>query len=254
MALFFFILFLTGCATSPTGRKQLKLLGSSQMDAMGSQSFTELKKKQRISYNSQYNKLTLCLSRRLLKAAGEDSGAWEVVVFEDASPNAFALPGKKIGVHTGMIRLAENEAQLAAVIGHEIGHVLSEHGNERVSQGLAAQGLILGASLALSEPTTKNQILLGAIGLGAQFGVLMPYSRKHEEEADKLGVQYMAKAGFDPQEASRLWMVMEKASGSSIPEILSTHPSSSSRIKYLQSYAGGYREAYLNSSQKQSCR
>lgn len=243
-------LLLLGCATSPTGRKQLKVLGEDQMAAMGSQSFSSLKQKGKISSN---NALVKCLSRDLLIAAGENPSQWEVVVFEDSSANAFALPGNKIGVHTGMIKMAQNPDQLAAVIGHEIGHVLSHHGNERVSQAMVAQGGMLAAGLALGEDSKKNGLILGAIGLGTQFGILMPFSRKHEKEADLLGVQYMAKAGYHPKEASRLWVQMAKNSSGGPPEFLSTHPAANSRIQYLNEYADKWLDVYSSHRRNRTC-
>lgn len=248
------LLFLLGCATSPTGRKQFTVMSESQMNKMGAQSFEDLKKKMRISQNSRFNSLTKCLSHELLQAAGQNPAQWEVVVFEDNSPNAFALPGNKIGVHTGMIQLAQNPDQLAAVIGHEIGHVLAEHGNERTSQALLAQGGMLAANIALGDGSPKSNLILAGIGLGAQYGVLMPFSRKHETEADKLGVQYMARAGYDPLQASKLWVVMGQKAGASPPEFLSTHPSPDSRVSYLQSYGSQFTATYQQNRQKAQCR
>jgi predicted Zn-dependent protease len=219
---------------------------------MGAQSFEQLKNKGKLSNNSSYNRLVKCLSYDLLVAAGQDPNSWEVQVFEDNSPNAFALPGNKIGVHTGMIKTAQNPHQLAAVIGHEIGHVLAEHGNERVSQNMVAQGGLMAASIMLGEPSNKNRLLIGALGLGAQFGVLMPFSRKHETEADRLGVQYMAKAGYNPSEAAQLWVIMGQGGGS-VPEFLSTHPSPSSRVKDLEGYSQNYMTTYNNNKAKARC-
>lgn len=247
------IILTHSCATSPTGRKQLNIVGDEQMAAMGRQSFASLKKEGKISHHSHYNQLTKCLSYDLLKAANQNPNEWEVVVFDDNSANAFALPGNKIGVHTGMIKLAENSDQLAAVIGHEIGHVLANHGNERVSQAMVAQGGILAAGLALGEESKKNGLLIGAIGLGTQFGILMPFSRKHEKEADLLGVEYMAKAGYHPKEASKLWVVMAKNSSGAPPEFLSTHPAANSRVKYLFDYAENWMKVYDENRSRRKC-
>jgi predicted Zn-dependent protease len=143
------VFVLCGCASSPTGRKQLTLLGSGQMDQMGDQSFEELKKKQPQSKDPKQTQYVRCITDRLLTTMGENPSEWEILVFKDESPNAFALPGKNMGVHTGMLSLAKNQHQLAAVIGHEIGHVLANHGNERVSQGLLAQAGLTAADLFL---------------------------------------------------------------------------------------------------------
>ena len=132
-------LILSACATSPTGRSQFIMMPDNQINQMGLQAFDTLKSDKKISYNTQYNQATSCISNALTQLVG---GSWEVVVFEDKSPNAFALPGNKIGVHTGMLQLVDNQEQLAAVIGHEIGHVLAKHSNERASQEMAvSQGL-----------------------------------------------------------------------------------------------------------------
>ncbi len=173
-----------------------------QIDQMGLQAFDNLKKQKPISNNSKYNQVATCIAGAITRETG---GNWEVVVFEDASPNAFALPGNKIGIHTGMLALVDNQDQLAAVIGHEIGHVLARHSNERASQEFAvSQGL--GIIQAVSAPQTAlGQTALGMLGIGAQYGILMPYSRVHESEADMIGVDLMAKAGFDPRQSIGLW-------------------------------------------------
>lgn len=250
---FIAILFSEGCTTSPTGRSQLNLVSEDQMDKMGEQSFQALKKKNKLSSDkNQFNRIR-CITDRLLVAMNENPKKWEVEVFKDSSPNAFALPGKKMGIHTGMIDLAKNNAQIAAVIGHEIGHVLSNHGAERVSQNMASQGLLAVGAIALGTSTTKDQALLAALGVGAQFGVLLPFSRKHETEADELGLRYMAKAGFDPKEAAELWKLMQKKGGANTPEFLSSHPSNESRIKNLSKLSKNYMSDYTNANKSPKC-
>jgi predicted Zn-dependent protease len=225
---------LSACATSPTGRSQLVFMPETQIDQMGLQAFDNLKKEKPISTNSKYNQLANCIAGAITKETG---GNWEVVVFEDPTPNAFALPGNKIGVHTGMIQLVDNQDQLAAVIGHEVGHVLAKHSNERASQELAVNS---GMSIiqAVSAPQTAlGQTALGMLGVGAQYGILMPYSRVHESEADMIGVDLMAKAGFDPQQSIGLWQKMERASQGQQPiEFMSTHPSHATRIQDLEQH------------------
>jgi predicted Zn-dependent protease len=164
-------------------------------------------------------------------------GNWEVVVFEDNSLNAFALPGNKIGVYTGLIKLVDNQDQLAAVIGHEIGHVLAKHSNERASQQMAlSQGM--GILQAMTNPTSAlGQSAFGLLGIGAQYGVLMPFGRTQENEADIIGEDLMAKAGFDPEQSISLWQKMEQASqGQQPPEFMSTHPAHATRIQDLQAH------------------
>ncbi|MFA6386013.1 MAG: M48 family metallopeptidase [Candidatus Paceibacterota bacterium] len=225
---------LSACITSPTGRSQFVFMPEAQIDQMGLQAFDNLKKQKTISNNSKYNQVANCIAGAITRETG---GNWEVVVFEDATPNAFALPGNKIGIHTGMLALVDNQDQLAAVIGHEIGHVLAKHSNERASQEMAVSS---GMSIiqAVSAPQTAlGQTALGLLGVGAQYGILMPYSRVHESEADMIGVDLMARAGFDPRQSIDLWQKMERASQGRQPiEFMSTHPSHATRIQDLEKH------------------
>ncbi|HAZ88545.1 MAG TPA: peptidase, partial [Marinobacter adhaerens] len=159
--------------------------------------------------------------------------SWEIAVFENATPNAFALPGGKIGVHSGLLELAENQAQLATVIGHEIAHVLADHGNERLTQELGLQAGMLLVGLFTESEIAENQIQQ-ALGIGAQLGITLPFSRAHEEEADLMGLEIMARAGFEPGQSVRLWQNMAQASGAQPLEFLSTHPNHDTRIASLQ--------------------
>lgn len=224
------------CATSPTGRRQLKLYPEDQMDAMGVQSFDTLKQQQPISQDPGVNRYVTCVTNALLAELSPDlRSGWEVVVFQDPTANAFALPGRKIGVHTGLLNVARTQDQLAAVIGHEIGHVMADHGNERVSQQSLAQ-IGMATAAAMTDPNTATgQATLGALGIGAQYGVLLPFSRSHETEADAIGLDLMARAGFEPSESVVLWQNMASASsGQAPPEWMSTHPSNASRIRNLE--------------------
>lgn len=225
---------LTACITSPTGRSQLAFMPDAQMNQMGLQAFDALKRDKPVSSNSQYNQVASCIANALLQQLG---GNWEVVVFEDQTPNAFALPGNKIGVHTGMLALVDNQDQLAAVIGHEIGHVMAKHSNERASQEMAVnQGMNLIQAVAAPQ-TALGQTAVGLLGVGAQYGVLMPFSRTHESEADMIGVDLMAKAGFDPRQSIGLWQKMDQASSGQLPlEFMSTHPSHATRIQDLEKH------------------
>jgi predicted Zn-dependent protease len=205
-----------------------------QVDQMGLQSFSDMKSKNPISQNTRYSQFASCVAQAITQQTG---GQWEVVVFEDETLNAFALPGNKIGVHTGLINLVDNQDQLAAVIGHEVGHVLARHSNERLSQETAVS---TGLSMvqAVSQPQTAlGQTALGLLGVGAQYGVILPFSRVHETEADTIGLDLMAKAGFDPRQSVNLWLKMDKASQGGQPiEFMSTHPSHGSRIDNLNQH------------------
>ncbi len=232
MIILLMLVMMTACATSPTGRSQLIFMPDDEVDAMGLQAFDNLKSEKSINRNVQENAFVQCIADAITREVGGD---WEVVVFEDETLNAFALPGNKIGVHTGMVDMVDNQDQLASVIGHEVGHVLAKHSNERMSQKLGAQvGVSLIAAVAAPQ-TALGQTAVSLLGVGAQYGVIMPFSRLHESEADNIGVELMAKAGFDPRESITLWQKMAQASQGAQPiEFLSTHPSHATRIEDLQ--------------------
>jgi predicted Zn-dependent protease len=227
---------LAACATSPLGRSQLMLVGDAEMNQMGAQAFEEMKSQGKVSGDPQANAYVTCVANAITNALPGDAGPWEVRVFQDDTANAFALPGRKIGVHTGLLSVAKNQDQLAAVLGHEVGHVLARHSAERVSDQFATQIAAQGAGVllgAVSSPATQG-LAMAALGVGAQ-GVVLKFSRTHESEADLIGLDLMSKAGFDPRESVSLWQNMEAASqGARPPEFLSTHPSPATRIKDLQ--------------------
>jgi predicted Zn-dependent protease len=205
------------------------------MSKMGAVAFDDLKKKQKVSTDPKLNAYVACVSNALLAVLPGDEGkGWEIKVFEDDTPNAFALPGKKIGVHSGLLKVATTQSQLAAVVGHEIGHVEAQHSGERLSQQTAASaGLAVAAIAAGTQDNTQQALVMGALGAGVTYGVLMPFSRTQESEADTIGLRYMAEAGFDPDESITLWQNMAAASKTKTPEFLSTHPSDQTRMNAL---------------------
>ena len=212
----------------------LLFMPDAQINQMGIQAFDTLKKEKPVSNNSQYNQVANCISQAITTELG---GNWEVVVFEDKSPNAFALPGNKIGIHTGMLTLVDNQDQLAAVIGHEIGHVLAKHSNERASQEMAVNSGMAMIQAVGAPQSALGQTAFGLLGVGAEYGILMPYSRVQESEADIIGVDLMAKAGFDPRQSITLWQKMEQASQGQQPiEFMSTHPAHATRIQNLEQH------------------
>ena len=230
LSILIFSILVTGCTTSPTGRSQLMLMPAGEIDQMGVQAFTNLKKETPVDKQAVTNHYVQCIANAITREVG---GTWEVVVFRDDAVNAFALPGGKIGVYTGLLKVAKNQDQLATVIGHEVAHVQAHHANERVSQSFAVeQGLNL-ISAAASPQSGAGQSLMGMLGVGAQYGILMPFSRIQESEADMLGLDLMARAGFDPRESIQLWKNMAHSGGGQPPEFLSTHPSNSTRINDL---------------------
>lgn len=222
-----------------TGRRQLTLISEDKMDAMGTATFASLRAEGKLSQDPGVNEYVICVTRAILEVIPQqyqpDGGRWEVLIFEDNSPNAFALPGGKIGVHSGMIEVAVTPGQLAAVLGHEVSHVLLQHGNERVSQSILADATVNAASVAAGAAVPEyRRLIVSGLGVGAQFGVLLPFSRKHESEADQVGQMFMAKAGFDPAEAIALWQNMAEQSGETPKQWQSTHPSDQTRIARLQ--------------------
>jgi predicted Zn-dependent protease len=250
LAPFLVLLALIACATSPLGRKQFVLLSPGKMDEMGAQSFEELKAKTPIERDPKVNQYVQCVVKPIVEAAKGRVNVqqWEVVVFKDPSANAFALPGGKIGVHTGILPVAKTPAQLAAVLGHEVGHVMAQHGNERVSQGQLASILLGATDLAVKDMSdSQKKLLMTGLGVGVQFGALLPFSRTQESEADLIGLDLMAKAGFDPAESVELWKNMAAASGGkSQPEWMSTHPSSDTRISNLRAHVPAHVPDYQN--------
>ena len=235
------VLVLISCATSPLGRKQLVGVPESQMNAMGAQSFEELKQQTPIEHDPVLNAYVNCVVKPITEAAKGQLNVprWEIVVFKSNQVNAFALPGGKIGVYTGILPILKTDAQLAAVLGHEVGHVIAQHGNERVSQTMLAQGGIVLADLFSGKmDPDKKQLLMGGLGLGIQYGVLLPYGRTQESEADIIGLRLMAQAGFDPHQAIEVWKNMSAVSKGAPPEWMSTHPSDQSRIQNISSRMG----------------
>jgi len=229
-------LLVAACSSSPTGRQQILLFSGSEMSTLGAQSFEQLKKQETINTDKKTNAYVQCVSNAITDRLGPqpDFKQWEVVVFESDQVNAFALPGGKIGVYTGLLKVATNQHQLATVIGHEIAHVTAEHSNERLSRSQITNAGLSLSSIAMEGSEYQGMAMAG-LGLGVQYGVMMPYGRAQESESDIVGLRLMAEAGFDPQQSVELWKNMAKASGSQQPpELLSTHPSHSTRISDLQ--------------------
>ncbi|MDZ7749641.1 MAG: M48 family metalloprotease [Halofilum sp. (in: g-proteobacteria)] len=227
------VLALAGCATSPTGRDQIRLYSDREMARMGSESFAELKREGELVRDPAVTGYVRCVAGAITEtvAPGQD---WEVQVFERDAANAFALPGGKIGVYAGMLEVARGPDQLAAVLAHEVAHVEAEHGNARMSAATMTQVGIAALQIALGGEGRDSRQTMALLGLGAQVGILLPYGRSQESEADALGLDYMARAGFDPRASVELWQNMARRGGSAPPEFLSTHPSHASRIEDLR--------------------
>jgi predicted Zn-dependent protease len=241
------ILTLTGCITNPyTNRWQLQLIPASKERAMGIQAYNEVLQdpKIHISQDPREVEPVQRVASRLIDAAKHSKYAeaaqqfkWEVVVIkDDKTQNAFALPGGKIAVYTGIFPVAKNEAGLGAILGHEVTHALARHGGERMSQGVLAQVAVLGATFGAASQGIDPRIGQMAGGALANYGFILPYSRKHESEADYVGLLLAAEAGYDPEEAVRVWERMEQMTKGQPPEFLSTHPSHGTRIKQLRKW------------------
>ncbi len=233
------VLFLTACATAPvTGRRQLILIDPQTEMKLGLQAYREILQKAKLCKDPKINALVERVGWRLARAAHRPEFKWEFKVIDDPKTiNAFCLPGGKVFVYTGIFKIARTEAELATVLGHEIGHALAHHGAERMSLVLLA-GLgeeVLAHTLHWKNPRTRELFLM-AYGLGATVGVILPYSRKQELEADEIGVYLMAKACYDPQVALEFWRKMIKLAQKRphIPVFLATHPPDEVRLKHLE--------------------
>lgn len=237
------------CSTVPvTGRRSLTLIPESQLQSLALTNYQQFLSEADLSTNPEYRAQVERVGRRLAQATeeyirrsgGSTAGyAWEFnVVDDDDTLNAWVMPGGKVVVYSGIIKLAETDAGLATVMGHEIAHEIAQHGNERMSQGLLAQTGSAALSVALqNQPTMTQNLFLSAYGAGAQVGLLLPYSRLHESEADRIGLTLMALAGYDPRAAVDFWQKMDAAnSGPRPPAFLSTHPAPRSRIANIQEH------------------
>ncbi|HVZ30366.1 MAG TPA: M48 family metallopeptidase [Asticcacaulis sp.] len=235
-------LVLSGCETNDAlGRSQLILFDESTLEQSALSAWQEQLRTAKISNDPQMNARVRAVGARIVTAAGMGDRQWEYVVFDDPQPNAFVIPGNKVGVNSGLFKVVKNDDQLAAVLGHETGHVIARHAAERASQQAAAA---IGLEVA-TKATSGNvqKVVANYGGLGAEVGILLPYSRQHESEADRIGVDLMVKAGYRASEAIALWENMMALSKNAPPEFLSTHPSDQTRINDLKAYIAskGYK-------------
>lgn len=268
---------LSGCKTNPeTGSKQFLLVGESQLSQMAASSWNEAKSKLPQATDPLYLSRLRSIGSRISRGANKSDEQWDYAVFEQDTKNAFVLPGNRVGFYKGMMDFTDNDDQIAAIMGHEVGHVTGKHAAERVSQQMGGQ-LVVGAGTAVAgsqlqkkcrtqanariagrtrEQVSNNelyaiqqeyqkcmrgaqyntQLLSAALGMGYNLGVVLPFSRKHELQSDRLGAKYMHKAGYNPYEAVRLWEKMAAESTRSTPEFMSTHPSPARRARELDAY------------------
>lgn len=226
---------LAACDTVPiTGRSQLNFVGDEQANQLGTEAFQQIKAKERISRDPAANAMVQRVAQRIATASGLKEN-WEFVVFDSPQVNAFALPGGKIGVYTGILPVVGDDSGLATVLGHEVGHVLANHAAERISRsqlieaGTGVAAVVLGGS----DPATQQSVA-ALLGAGAAVGLELPFSRQQELEADRIGLSLMAKAGYDPNAAIPFWQRMQVASKTHPPEFLSTHPAEENRIARIR--------------------
>jgi predicted Zn-dependent protease len=243
------IVLLEACAKVPiTGRRQMNLVNEGTLMGMATTEYQKfLSEHTVLPANDPRSKMVADIGRRIADAAGKfladhnasdrvANFAWEFNTVEDPTVNAWCMPGGKVVVYTGILPVTQNETALAVVMGHEIAHAIARHGNERMSQGLALQLGGAGLEVAMGQnPSQTQNLLLQSFGIGSQLGMLA-YSRKHESEADKMGLVFMAMAGYDPREAPKFWERMSAGGGQAPPELLSTHPSDETRMRDLEAF------------------
>lgn len=229
------VMVLFACQTVPvTGRQQLMLLSAAEETRMGLSAYEQVLKEEKLSQDPQVNAMVGRVGRRIAEVANRPDFQWEFRVIEKDEANAFALPGGKVAVYTGILKYTQTEAGLAVVMGHEVAHALARHGGERMSQSMLAQlGLTVG-DIALGG---VNPTVMQAVNVAYGIGVQLPFGRRQESEADHIGLVLMAKAGYDPNEAVPFWQRMSSGkTGNAPPEFLSTHPSGATRIRQLREW------------------
>jgi len=248
---------LSGCATNAeTGTSQMLLIGEGQLNQMAAQSWAQAKSKEKLTTDPRYLGRLQNIGGRISRGARRDNQAWDYAVFDSDTKNAFVLPGNRVGFYKGMMDFADNDDQVAAIMGHEVGHVTAKHAAERVSTNMAGQLAVMGGTVLAGSQMQKNcknmqgvqrnqcyqkanrqtQLLNQALGVGFMVGIALPFSRKHESQSDLLGARYMHRAGYNPNQAVRLWEKMAEDSPRRQPEFLSTHPDPSRRARDLHNY------------------
>jgi predicted Zn-dependent protease len=251
------------CKTVPlTGRKSLSLIPSSEINAMSFQQYGELKSASNLSKDVAKTNQLKQIGQRIqtaielyLRANGHadllEGFEWEYILIESNEVNAFCMPGGKVAFYTGILPYCKDENGIAVVMRHEIAHAIAEHGSERMSQGLLQQmgGVALSVAIA-KEPAQTQALFMQAYGVGSNVGVMLPFSRKHESEADELGLYFMAMAGYDPQKAPDFWIRMSQSSSEKPPEFLSTHPADQTRANHLKKVMPKAMEYYAQSTKR----
>ncbi|GHV06491.1 Zn-dependent protease [Campylobacterota bacterium] len=231
----------SGCSVTQkapvTGRTQLVLISAEQEKQLGLSEAENILKTSKLSSDRALTARVVSVGKRIVAAYPEAQGyEWSFYLLDDPTINAFALPGGKVFFYTGILRLMANDDQIACVMGHEIAHVLARHGSERMSQQMLSNAGSQALANAIGVPSKYQSLYETAYGAASNLGVILPFSRKHESEADAIGVSLMYKAGYNPNEAVRFWQTMAANKGGATPEFLSTHPSDERRIKDIEGY------------------
>lgn len=232
------VALIPGCGTAPyTGRRQLLLISSDQEAQLGLQAWQQEVGPAPASGHRAWTEMVTRAGRRIAAVADAPGFQWEFKVIADPTVNAFCLPGGKVAFYEGIMPVCQDETGVAVVMGHEVSHAIARHGGERISQGLVAEGgtEIVARILGGEDPASQKKVA-EIFGLGAKFGVLLPYGREQESEADRIGLILMAKAGYDPRAAPGFWQRMMAQGGARPPEFLSTHPDPERRIQQLESW------------------
>jgi metalloendopeptidase OMA1, mitochondrial len=243
------LVVLAGCVTTPeTGRQALIVTSEAQENQMGEQAYREILAKERRSNNSRWTEIVQRVGQRIAAAANKPGFQWEFVLVESKQQNAFCLPGGKVAIYTGILPIAKNEAGLATVMGHEVAHATARHGGQRMTTALGVEVVQAGLAAALGgKDPQKRKTVLAALGVGGMVGVMLPFSRSNESEADQIGLVYMARAGYDPREGPDFWQRFAASAGSGGLEFLSTHPNSKGRSEAMQAQLPAVLPLYENS-------
>ena len=242
------------CSTTPiSGKQSFNILSEAEENRQGIQAYKEVLKKEKRTEDKELASQIEKIGRQIAAVSGRPDYKWEFATIENNTPNAFCLPGGKVAVYTGILKYAKNEAGLATVLAHEVGHAIARHGGQRVSTSIGANVAmtVLGVATMSKMSNRDRRLTMAALGLGVTVGVLLPYSRSHETEADDIGLVLMARAGYDPGEAVKFWQRFGKASkGKAPPEFLSTHPKSLNRSQNLKRQLGKAMEIYNGANEK----
>lgn len=228
------LVLLAGCETyqnPETGRGQFIIVDEAQLQQASLSAWQQMRQQVPAWNNAAAQRRLETVGGRIVQAAGRGNQSWEFVLFDSPQKNAFVLPGGQVGFYRGLYEISQRDDWMATVLGHEVGHVTARHAAERYSREIATQ-----TALQVAGATINNQMAMAALGLGAQVGVSLPFSREQEAEADIVGIRYMQRAGYDPKQAVPFWQAMNSGGGSRPPEFLSTHPDPDNRIERLRAY------------------